>query len=61
MARTKGRNGKPKRLYLNEALTANADQLAFTKNLSLSAFTEDLYRRALAKAARAKGKGKVAA
>lgn len=43
MARPKGRNGKPKRLYLNEQVTSAADKFAFQRDgSSLSAFVEEL-------------------
>lgn len=41
MPRPKGRNGKPKRLYLNEPLTKAADKFSFGEGFgSLSNFTE---------------------
>lgn len=54
MARPKGRNGKPKRLYLSEALTKPADKLAFQHNESLS----DMVERLLARELKASGKVK---
>jgi hypothetical protein len=48
MARPKGRNGKPKRLYLDPKITKPADKLAFSRNLSLSALVENLLSKELA-------------
>lgn len=50
MARPKGRNGKPKRLYLDEKVTTPADKLAFQRDQSLSDMVENLLRRELKKA-----------
>jgi hypothetical protein len=50
MARPKGRNGKPKRLYLNPKITKPADKLAFGRNLSLSQLVENLLEEELKKA-----------
>jgi len=52
--RPKGRNGKPKRLYLNEKVTRQADKLAFQRNMSLSQLVENLLARELADAAAVK-------
>jgi hypothetical protein len=54
MARPKGRNGKPKRLYLDPRVTRAADKLAFSLNLSLSQFVGNLLRRELEQQARPK-------
>jgi hypothetical protein len=49
MARPKGRNGKPKRLYLDPKITRPADKLAFRRNMSLSQLVENLLERELAR------------
>lgn len=49
MARPKGRNGKPKRLYLDPKITKPADKLAFGRNMSLSQLVENLLSRELEK------------
>ena len=54
MARPKGRNGTPKRLYLNEAITKPADKLAFSQNESLSDMVERLLARELKASGRVK-------
>lgn len=42
-----GRNGKPKKLYLNEKITKAADRLAFKKGESLSDMVERLLKKAV--------------
>lgn len=54
MARPKGRNGEPKRLYLNPKITKPADKLAFRRNLSLSQLVENLLAKELAGATASK-------
>ena len=54
MARPKGRNGTPKRLYLNEAITKPAGKLAFSQNESLSDMVERLLARELKASGRVK-------
>jgi hypothetical protein len=54
MARPKGRNGKPKRLYLNPKITRLADKLAFQRNLSLSQLVQKLLSQELAQHEEAK-------
>lgn len=52
MPRPKGRNGKPKKLYLNETITEDADKLAFRRNQSLSDLVEEALKRELKRAAK---------
>jgi hypothetical protein len=46
MARPKGRNGTPVKIYMNPALRANAAKLATYRNLSLSQLVSEMLRRA---------------
>ena len=43
-----GRNGKPKRLYLNEDLVRRAEKHCFQNNKSLSEYVSELMARSLA-------------
>ena len=45
MARPKGRNGEPVRLYLNKETRSNGEKLAFNRNKSLSDLVEELIER----------------
>lgn len=61
MARPRGRNGKPKRLYLDPKITRPADKLAFQRNMSLSQLVENLLAKELAEHQAPAVAGKVAA
>lgn len=52
MARQKGRNGKPVRLYINAEVRTESDKLAFQRNQSLSDLVERLLETEIAKAKR---------
>ena len=52
MARQKGRNGEPVRLYINAEVRTESDKLAFQRNQSLSDLVEHLLETEIAKAKR---------